>query len=87
MQAKEDFEREQRRKKRRIESGESSWMLPSLSERLTAEDESNDKDKLKRKKHKKEKKQKKDKKERKHKKQKKSVTEEKSSESVSVFCS
>jgi len=43
MQAKEDFEREQRRKERRIESGESSWMLPSLSERLTAEDESNDK--------------------------------------------
>ena len=43
MQAKEDYEREQRRKERRIESGESSWMLPSLSERLTAEDESNDK--------------------------------------------
>ena len=43
IQAKEDYEREQRRKERRIESGESSWMLPSLSERLTAEDESNDK--------------------------------------------
>ena len=42
IQAKEDYEREQRRKERRIESGESSWMLPSLSERLTAEDE-NDK--------------------------------------------
>ena len=43
IQAKEDYEREQRRKERRIESGESSWMLPSLSDRLTAEDESNDK--------------------------------------------
>ena len=43
MQAKEDYEREQRRKEWRIESGESSWMLPSLSERLTAEEESIDK--------------------------------------------
>ena len=43
IQAKEDYEREQRRKERRIESGESSWMLPSLRDRLTAEDESNDK--------------------------------------------
>jgi hypothetical protein len=43
IQAKEDYEREQRRKERRIESGESSWMLPSLSERLTVDDESNDK--------------------------------------------
>jgi len=43
IQAKEDYEREQRRKERRIESGESSWMLPSLNERLTAEDESDDK--------------------------------------------
>ena len=43
MQAKEDYEREQRRKERCIESGESSWMLPSLSERLTAEEESIDK--------------------------------------------
>ncbi|KAL9973755.1 hypothetical protein ACROYT_G020250 [Oculina patagonica] len=82
--AKDDYEREQRRKEQRIESGESSWMLPSLSKRLTVEDESNDKDKSKKKKHKKEKKQKKDRKEKKHKKQKKDITgEHVSSESES----
>lgn len=44
IQAKEDYEREQRRKEKRIESGESSWMLPSLSKRLTVEDDNyNDK--------------------------------------------
>ena len=43
IQAKEDYEREQRRKERRIESGESSWMLPSLSERLTLENDNKDK--------------------------------------------
>lgn len=43
IQAKDDYEREQRRKERRIESGETTWMLPSLSERLAVEDESNEK--------------------------------------------
>ncbi|XP_027059866.1 CWF19-like protein 2 [Pocillopora damicornis] len=75
--AKGDYEREQWKKQKRIESGETSWMLPSLSNSLTVEDDShNDKDKSKKKKHRKEKKQKKDKKEKKHKKQKKDTSKE-----------
>ena len=44
VQAKGDYEREQWKKQKRIESGETSWMLPSLSNSLTVEDDShNDK--------------------------------------------
>ena len=43
FQAKEDYEREQSRKERRKETGESKWMLPSLSERLTEEADSEEK--------------------------------------------
>ena len=43
FQAKEDYEREQRRKERRKETGESTWMLPSLSKRLTEEADSEEK--------------------------------------------
>ncbi|XP_022788862.1 CWF19-like protein 2 [Stylophora pistillata] len=76
---KGDYEREQWKKQKRIESGETSWMLPSLSNSLTVEDDTyshNDKDKSKKKKHRKEKKQKKDKKEKKDKKQKKDTSKE-----------
>lgn len=81
--AKEDYEREQRKKERRKETGESSWMLPSLSKRL-AEVDDNEKNTSKKKKHRKDKKQKKSKKEKKHKKSKKDTAEEQgSSESES----
>ena len=39
LKAKEDYEREQRKKERRKETGESSWMLPSLSKRLAEVDD------------------------------------------------
>ncbi|XP_068720114.1 CWF19-like protein 2 [Montipora capricornis] len=81
--AKEDYEREQRKKERRKESGESTWMLPALSQRLTEEAESHKKDTFKRKKHKKEKKQKKGKKEKKHKKKAKDIPEGSASSSQS----
>ncbi|XP_015747984.1 PREDICTED: CWF19-like protein 2 [Acropora digitifera] len=57
--AKEDYERKQREKELRKESGETTWMLPALSKRLSEETESREK----RKKHKKDKKQKKSNKE------------------------
>ncbi|CAH3184070.1 unnamed protein product, partial [Porites lobata] len=61
---KANYEREQREKERRKETGESSWMLPSLSKRL-AEVDDNEKNTSKKKKHRKDKKQKKSKKEKK----------------------
>lgn len=34
LQAKADFEREERRREKRKETGEDTWMLPSLSDRI-----------------------------------------------------
>ena len=42
-QAKEDYERKQREKELRKESGETTWMLPALSKRLSEETESRQK--------------------------------------------
>ena len=42
-QAKEDHERKQREKELRKESGETTWMLPALSKRLSEETESREK--------------------------------------------
>lgn len=42
-QAKEDYERKQREKELRKESGETTWMLPALSKRLSEETESREK--------------------------------------------
>lgn len=42
-QAKEDYERKQRKEELRKESGETTWMLPALSKRLTEETESREK--------------------------------------------
>ena len=41
FQAKDDFYREQRKKEQRKETGESSWMLPSLSKRIKDDADSN----------------------------------------------
>ena len=38
-QAKEDYEREERRREMREKSGETSWMLPSVSKRIASDDE------------------------------------------------
>ncbi|KAK2563412.1 CWF19-like protein 2 [Acropora cervicornis] len=42
--AKEDYERKQREKELRKESGETTWMLPALSKRLSEETESREKE-------------------------------------------
>ena len=43
FQAKDNYEREQRKKERRKETGEDTWMLPSLSKILTEEAVSDEK--------------------------------------------
>ncbi|KAK3737020.1 hypothetical protein QZH41_018411, partial [Actinostola sp. cb2023] len=52
QQAKADYEREERRREKRKATGEDTWMLPSVSDRITTDDDEHRK-KKKRKKEKK----------------------------------
>lgn len=39
VQAKSEYEREERRREKRKAAGEDTWMLPSVSDRIADEDE------------------------------------------------